>query len=64
VPELGEDRLGERFGVAARHGAKQDQLEQLIIGEGGGGDIAEASPQSRMWLAGILEAHQSCSIGE
>ena len=61
--EMGEDGFGERFGVAARHRAEQDQLQKLVVGEGVGAGLAEAPPQPLamaeiMWLgSGILEAH-------
>ena len=51
-------------GLVSRRGAEQDQLEQLVIGEGIGARLAEASPKPLvmaeiMWLARILEAHSA-----
>jgi hypothetical protein len=43
--ELGDQLLGERLDVALRDGAKQHQLEQLIVGDGIGAGIAEARTQ-------------------
>jgi hypothetical protein len=61
--------FGEGLGVAARHGAEQDEFEQLVVWERIGAGLAEASPQSLamteiMWLAGVLEAHSGRSIAE
>ena len=61
--ELGEDCFGQRLGIAARQGAEQDQLEQLVVGKRIGASLAEALPQpfavaEIVWLGGgILEAH-------
>jgi hypothetical protein len=43
--ELSEDSFGERFGVAARHRAEQDQLKELVVGKRIGAGFAEAPPQ-------------------
>ena len=47
--EAGDQRLGERLGVAPRRGAEQDQLEQLVVGQGVGARLAEASPSRSRW---------------
>ena len=66
---MGKDGFGQRLGVASRHGAEQDHLEQLVVGKRIGARLAEASPQSLamaeiVWLAGVLEAHSGHSIAE
>jgi hypothetical protein len=43
--ELGDQRLGERLDVAARDGAEQHQLQQLVFGDGVGSAAEEAFPQ-------------------
>ena len=43
-PEARKKGFGERLAVAPRRCAEQDQLEQLIVGEGIGTGIAKASP--------------------
>jgi hypothetical protein len=43
-PQARKNGFGERLGIAPRGGAEQDQLEQLIVGEGIGTGIAKASP--------------------
>src|ERR1700674_2353830 len=43
VPKRARNSLGQGFGVAAGGRAEQDQLEQLVIGEGIGARLAEAS---------------------
>src|SRR5262245_14284278 len=62
--EAGDQRLGHGLGVAARRGAEQDQLEQLVLGEGVGAALAETAPEPLamtviMRLAGIFEAHSA-----
>jgi len=66
---MGKDCFGQGLGVAPRHGAEQDHLEQLVVGKRIGAGLAEASPQSLAmaeigWLAGVLEAHSGHSIAE
>jgi hypothetical protein len=63
-PKTGEQILGERLGIAPWSGAEQDELKQLIVGDGIGTGIAEASPEPLamaeiMWLALILETHST-----
>ena len=41
--EAGDQRFGERLGIAPRRRAEQDQFEQLIVGEGVRARLAEAS---------------------
>jgi hypothetical protein len=44
MSEARKKGFGERLAVAPRRCAEQDQLEQLIVGEGIGTGIAKASP--------------------
>jgi hypothetical protein len=62
--EAGNERLGQRLGIAPRRGAEQDQLEQLVVGEGVWPRLAEALPEPLamteiMWPGRILEAHSA-----
>ena len=43
--ETGDQGLGDRLDVASGNGAEQDELEELIIGEGVGAGFAEALAQ-------------------
>ena len=61
-----DQRLGERLDVAPRDGAKQHQLDQLVIGDGLGAGLQQALAQARAMsvvmgirLAGRLAAHRA-----
>ena len=67
--EVGKDGFGQRLGVAPRHRAEQDELEQLVVGKRIVAGLAEASPlplamAEIVWLAGVLETHSGRSIAE
>ena len=60
--EAGQDRFGERLRVPARHGAEENELKQLVVGQGVRAAVAKALPQpfamaEIMRLGDVLEAH-------
>ena len=52
--EAFEQRLGDRLGVAARNQAKQQQLEQLVVGERVGAGLVEAFTQAVAMAVHVL----------
>ncbi len=66
--EAGKNRLGEGLRVAARHGAEQHQLQQLVVGQGVRPALAKALPEpfamaEIMRLGDVLEAHVAFAGG-
>ena len=44
--EAGEQRLGDRLGVAARNGLEEDQLEEFVVGQCRTAAVVEARLQA------------------
>ena len=59
--EAGDQRLGDRLHVAARHGAEQNQLEQLVVGERRRAALAEALAQA-LAVAGVVRLDERIGV--